>query len=506
MAASHTGPGDSGPGPNAERIELYFSDIFNVSEEALDDYGAFNISLLVDLPLFVDPFLLFHSRKPEYRTLHDEIIRYLRFLRDRSLNGSLDPGLLKAWYTFREVKQTWLGFSQVSNAGHGLGKDFAHALNESLGDIFKSFGEEQITRGSHLEKVCLIKPGVGRDTISDFTTNLIKGFLAEYTQEFARKHIDPSLRRRCAVEKASFIYQTESWQTIVYDLPHDGNDYVLLTPRDILTQDDTWINKEDFYREFDDIPTAIGDQELRGQVDNYFRSVLTEDPDWKERKAAISRTALKFPELFDYFIKHKEETGDLASKRSTERVEASRALYIQGAKDLIHVLSGQTEFYSVPVSTRIDARRRIEFLKDVIQNKGGYRIFYVDGKPLRREADLQTLFRLVWFGTRHDVSREVNDGRGPVDFKISQGLDKTLVEMKLASNSGLEKNLQHQAEIYQKASDAETAYKVILYFTEQELARVNAILKRIGLYGHESVILIDARDDNKPSASTATIH
>ena len=104
---------------------------------------------------------------------------------------------------------------------------------------------------------------------------------------------------------------------------------MLLTPRDILTQDDTWINKEDFFREFDDIPVAIGNQELRAQVDNYFRSVLPDNPDQKERRTAISKTALEFPELFDYFIKHKEDTGDLAKQRSTEKVEASRALYIQ---------------------------------------------------------------------------------------------------------------------------------------------------------------------------------
>src|ERR1022692_1619156 len=70
-----------------------------------------NISLVNDLPLFIDPFLLFNSRKPEYRALHDEIISYLRFLRDRAVEGTIDDGLLEAWFTFREVKQNWLGFS-----------------------------------------------------------------------------------------------------------------------------------------------------------------------------------------------------------------------------------------------------------------------------------------------------------------------------------------------------------------------------------------------------------
>jgi hypothetical protein len=42
-------------------MKLCFSDYFEVS----------------DLPLFIDPFLLFNSDKPEYRRLHDSIIDYL---------------------------------------------------------------------------------------------------------------------------------------------------------------------------------------------------------------------------------------------------------------------------------------------------------------------------------------------------------------------------------------------------------------------------------------------
>ena len=78
-------------------IELYFSQHFGVSPTVLEDYGAFDISLASDLPLFIDPFLLFNSQKPEYRDLHEGVIRYLVFLRDRA-TPDLDPGLIKSWY------------------------------------------------------------------------------------------------------------------------------------------------------------------------------------------------------------------------------------------------------------------------------------------------------------------------------------------------------------------------------------------------------------------------
>jgi hypothetical protein len=102
------------------------------------------------------------------------------------------------------------------------------------------------------------------------------------------------------------------------------------------------------------------------------------------------------------------------------------------------------------------------------------------------------------------VSREVNDGRGPVDFKISRGAaDKTVVEFKLASNSQLKRNLEHQVEVYQKASDARRALKVIVYFSVEQLRKVQRVLKDLKLLDSPDVILIDARRDNKPSGSKA---
>jgi len=127
-----------------------------------------------------------------------------------------------------------------------------------------------------------------------------------------------------------------------------------------------------------------------------------------------------------------------------------------------------------------------------------------DGKAIERESDLQIVYRFVWYGSPSDVGTEANDGRGPVDFKISRGAhDKTLVEMKLAKNTQLERNLERQLPIYLKASDAQHGIKAIIFFTEAEERRVHSILKKLGLEDHKDVVLIDARNDNKPSGSKA---
>ena len=178
------------------QTRIYFSDFFEVDPVVLEGYGAFNVSLINDLPLFIDPFLLFDSEDKRYRDLHESIINYVKFLRDASaVDQPMARGLMDHWFRFPEVKQNWLGFSRNGNAGSGLGNQFATALQRNLHVVFKDFGAETITKGSHLEKLCLLGNGVGRDHLSDFTTNLIKKFLLEYTQEFAAAQVERSKRK-----------------------------------------------------------------------------------------------------------------------------------------------------------------------------------------------------------------------------------------------------------------------------------------------------------------------
>ncbi len=91
-----------------------------------------------------------------------------------------------------------------------------------------------------------------------------------------------------------------------------------------------------------------------------------------------------------------------------------------------------------------------------------------------------------------------------LSIKIARGAkDKTLIEMKLAKNTGLERNLEKQLPIYQTASDAKNGIKVIIYFSETEKLRVEGILRKLKILGHKDVVLIDARNDNKPPGSKA---
>lgn len=507
----------------ADPAGVYFSDYFNVSPDVIEEYGALDISVTADLPLFIDPFLAFNSSNNVHQALHEQIIDYLRFLRDKAASNGLSQGLIRNLYSFKEVKQNWLGFTVDGNDGKGLGPKFAVALHGALGDILENFGDETITSSSHLEKVALIHKGVGRDNISDFTTNLIKHYLLKFTETFAIAELRPDQIRSVQVTRAAFNYGTESWATGTYKLPWlearqgtDGKllpaDYVILSPLDLLTRDDTWINQGDMIAKFDLLPPAVPDDQMRAQVDNYFRMKLTATPNAKELRAARMATIQQFPELVDHYIALKEDDRDKASAESMKRTLDTRALMRDRVQLVAKDLASKTDFYASTWSSYDEAKDAVSTFKDYIENQDGHKLINPGaGARLSRETDVQLYFGLLLQRSRFDINREPNNGRGPVDFKVSAGAsDKSLIEFKLASSSALKRNLERQVEIYQKANKTDTSVKVVIVYTESDQRKVLRVFNEIDKGMHlvagttaARVVVIDARSDNKPSASKA---
>ncbi|MDR0887263.1 MAG: hypothetical protein LBM97_01070 [Candidatus Nomurabacteria bacterium] len=493
---------------------VFFSDYFNVSRDTIKEHGAIDISLINDTPLFVDPFLIFESEKEEYQVLHTEITKYLRFLQSRQFVG--DKGEFDRLLHFDEVKQTWLGFSLNGNAGLGLGRQFADALIKNISNIIPP-KDNDLGIDIHLEKLCLLGDGIGNDKVSDFTTNLIKIFLAEYTQQFAIKNIDSALLREVPVDKAVFDYNTRRWKPKVFTLPFHSelNDYVLLTPRDILTKSDLWINNKGLYDQFIELPDRISNEQLRDEINEYISSLMPnseEEPSKEDLQQLYSKVMKKYPILIDAYIKSREDDGYLVFEHSLDEVAFVEDIYSDNAKHAIGVLNQDTLFYTFGDfnNSYDEAMSKIDILKDNIENNDLYRMFYdKDGKRVQGENGLQRLYKLIWSASKSkfDVNPETNHGRGPVDFAVSYGSnDKTIVEFKIASNTKLESNLSKQLDVYAAADiSSKKPHKicVITCFSDNDFGRARDILDRLELDTTSNIILIDARNDNKPSGSNA---
>lgn len=102
--------------------------------------------------------------------------------------------------------------------------------------------------------------------------------------------------------------------------------------------------------------------------------------------------------------------------------------------------------------------------KDWIENNKGWDEI-ISIATNRREKSLQRLLHLsgkYYCSTNNiDMSFEANEGPGPVDLKISRGMDKTVVEIKLSSNEDYMHGYEEQIEKYAKAE--ETDKRIFVY-------------------------------------------
>lgn len=452
--------------------QTFFTDVFKIKPEYLETYGALNISLCSDLPLYIDPFLLFNSSSPEYQSLHSQIVQYMEFLRSKSYQVSeTDTGAINLWFTFPEIKQTWLGVSIFGNRGRGLGTDFARKLHRNLRVIYPP-SQQVVSATSHFEKIALFEKGVGHDQISDFTTNLIIEFLAEYTQKFARQYLSSHQRDVFAVRRASFNYQTESWETKNFELPVFMDDFVLLTPKNILTRDACWINRKDMVSRMRAIPGIISNDQLRARVNNYLDSRLK----GKKRVTALDKEKAilgllkEFPEFADYYIKDRESNGYVARYVSQDQVDETVSLYNVGSVDFAELLKSMPDNLT-SLTSKTQIQKWLELVKDVVENKKGFELLKVNDKPIQKEPQLRLFFRLVWHTLYPEKSSENNK----------------LAEFKRASNPQLPRYLV-------KWATKEDRPNLAIFYTKRlEFQGVKNILNEIGVKKTPEITFIDMR-------------
>ena len=476
-------------------FKLLFSDYFNIDQSVLNQYGALNVCLSADLPLFIDPFLLFASENEDYKNLHSSLINHILILKEIAIEDK-EIAESNGIFKFPEIKQNWLGVSKFGNEGHGLGKKFAKNIIKSFNGFYRTFGDEDISSETHIEKLTILNPGIGRDFISDFTTNLIQDYLLEYTQTFALQYLQPNQIREFSVNSI-FNKKYKRWMPKKYKLPYlyleEKGDFIILTPLDILTKDEAAINNSEFYSNFVTVANSIKNVDLRNSINEFFRSQLPKKPKKKDRVYAINKTTNKFPEIVDYYIKSKEDNKDFVTKLTKDKIKKLTSEFTDALLSLGDILFEKSDFYKTSSDSYSESLKRVHFLKDVIENNDGYRVFYHEGIPIAKEETIQRIFRLTWFTTPYDVNSEVNNGRGPADYKVSNGAnDSTIVEFKLGKSSSLNRNLANQTDIYKKASKSANDIKVILCYNEGEIKSVERTLNKLKLVDQENIVIINA--------------
>ncbi len=365
---------------------MYFSEVFGIDPEVMERENAFDISLVSDLPLFIDPFLIFQSSNPSYRKLHDSIVRYVKFLQAKSIGNSIASHQMQEWFHFKEVKQNWLGFSVGTNRGNGLKTTFAKGAIAGLVGPVKDFGSEGITKGSHVERMFLFTSGTGKDGLSDFITNLCKEFLLTFTAGFAKRHLNDNQCMEMRVPRVSFNYESERWQEGTFRLPVYRTEYVLLTPTNLLTHAIPWINRPELFQKFGGIVDSMEDSHLRGQVNDYLSQKLAPPPNHprdkpfkpskQDEKEAQEELLQRYPQIANWYVKEKELDGATAIQLSQVKVVRAADIYRTRVVRFVEDHLRTTGFFDADISDRLQLEKKFcEAMKH-----GGESLFLANGR------------------------------------------------------------------------------------------------------------------------------
>jgi hypothetical protein len=196
--------------------------------------------LAADIPVCIDPFLLYKSRDPFLRDLHGRVLGV--FERAFALHAAGDRAGLDRLIDFPEVNAIGFGYTKGRIAGSGLGLQ----LNTLVADLLRESEAIQERGLRHVEELQLLSVGVGADRVSDITANVLKLPLVEYTQKQAALWGIPLV---AGVPLPHVLrHEDMEWRDDYVDLPVNpvSGGPMLLVPRRIVRLL-PWINYEDFY-------------------------------------------------------------------------------------------------------------------------------------------------------------------------------------------------------------------------------------------------------------------
>lgn len=219
---------------------MRFSEAFQLGKTQSElDFA--DVELTTDNLLFVDPFAISQRLDPLSQTCDSTLRSFFQLIVDAIRAGRADDAqnLLSQ---LSEPNETRLGFSTDRPRGAGIGRAQALQLFAALRD--STAVQTGFLRS--LEECELMIEGVGRDKVSDLTTNVIRGHLAAYTLDQCALHGVPV--QQVALPPV-FDPGSLRWESRYMDLPVVNDQPVLLVPK-IFIRYQTAYEAGQYYRHY----------------------------------------------------------------------------------------------------------------------------------------------------------------------------------------------------------------------------------------------------------------
>lgn len=411
--------------------DIFISDFLELNDE-LDQLGVFDAVITTDSHFFINILRLKETSVPQFSTSYQKINEYFRNIMIL-LTASKEKGdrfykqALRS-FDFSGVNGINLGFSETG-VDAGFGKRLAKNVISDAFDIVKTGS----TQPEIFQLVGLFEENVAADRLSDMIATLIADDIREYTLW---------VNQELNINKDNYPELTFNDGIVIN--PYKGCDLLYL-PIDILhelpiardwTDLDRVISENNAIKE--EINQAIGKEwskMLAGQKKDYLLNQIFKVP-------------AKCENVIDYYRKETVDKYDPLKDFNYLSSWSFKLMKDSGVLDFLEH-SDTTQKSSWEVTLKV-----LEIFKDFIENNKGWEILYL--VPTNKGEKVAQ--KLIQNGGTYcceehnvDMTFEANEGPGPVDMKISRGMDKTIVEVKLSSNGEYLHGFTDQIEEYARA-------------------------------------------------------
>ncbi len=213
-------------------------DYFNIpiTQEEVD----FAIPFLdEDIPLYLDPFLLWKSPAQQDNALHLSLVNSFNHL-----------GYLRNKGNISEATDTLVNLSECSEVGLGTGKSkrglkISQKTAAEILNLFNAVPAIKLSGFSHFEEIQLYVNNISKDRISDIACNFLKSFMIDFTQDECKRYNIPM---QMFAEIEVYNNKTHRLEKENINLPFnpENESPIILVPKRWLRYT-PWINYDEYF-------------------------------------------------------------------------------------------------------------------------------------------------------------------------------------------------------------------------------------------------------------------
>lgn len=408
----------------------------------LDENGIFDPVLDEDSHFFINLQRLKKTAIPEfagsYEKIHEYFRKIIKLLDKAEKKDKTDTFYKQALklFDFSEVNGICLGYAK-GTTGAGFGSGLGSQVISTAFDIVKAGVQDP----EFFELLPLFQENVGADRLSDMIATLILDDIKEYTKR---------INQELGINQKRYKNQFFNGVFLINPYKHDD---VFLVPIDIL-------HKLPVAESWEDIDLVVSQNStLRAEMNAEVAS------EWQkytavERKAYLKRDVFKDPDACKRVIEgyRAEELGVFDPHNDIQ-------YFLTKLWQRIENLGIDWKTEKKAVDTYTAAHDILGFFKQWVEHNKGWEVIQ-DADSRNREKIVQRVMHLGALSyikaNQLDMSCEPNEGPGPVDFKVSDGGDKTIIEVKLSSNNQYLHGYEVQIEEYGKAEQTDKLIYVLI--------------------------------------------